>query len=102
MKKHLVVMLSLLLVVLALGACGSINKATPEALDDAAMEADVRAKLLEDVELKAFSFEVKVDQGTVTLGGHVDNNAQRTKAAQAAREVSGVRRVINNLHVKGS
>jgi len=101
MKKRLYV-LSLMLVVLALGACGSINKATPERFDNAAMEADVRGKLLEDVELKAFEFKVSVNDGVVTLDGHVDSRAQRTKAGKSAGEVSGVRRVVNNLHVKGS
>lgn len=90
-----------LMVVMALsaGACRSINQVTPEGLDEAAIEAEVRAKLAEDVDLKAFSFEVKVDDCAVTLNGHVNTDTERRKAGQAANDVKGVCRVVNNLHV---
>lgn len=101
MNKRLYIILSFMLLVLALGACGSLNKITPEGLDDEAMLADVKGKLVEDVELKGFEIKVGVNDGVVTLDGHVESKAQRTKAGQAAKEVSGVRRVVNNLHVKG-
>jgi osmotically-inducible protein OsmY len=98
-RKNLVLWFAMLLMVVALGACTSLNKVTPEVMDDEAIEVEVRAKMAEDVDLKAFSFEVAVDDCTVTLGGHVDTNEQRTKAAQAAGDVKGVCRVVNNLHV---
>lgn len=100
-RKNLVLWVAMLLMVFSLGACQSLNQVTPEGLDNEAIEAEVRAKMAEDVDLKAFSFDVKVDGCTVTIGGHVANNTQRSKAAQAAGDVKGVCRVVNNLHVDG-
>lgn len=99
-RKNLILWFAMLLTVFALSACTSINKVTPQQWDDEAIEAEVRAKMAEDVDLKAFSFEVNVDDCTVTLGGHVNSNEQRSKAAQAAGDVKGVCRVVNNLHVQ--
>jgi osmotically-inducible protein OsmY len=89
-----------LMVAMALGACGSLNKQTPAEWDNAAMEADVRAKIAERVPSKTFAVEVSVDRGVVTLSGHADSSAQRAEIGAAAQSVRGVTRVINNIHVQ--
>lgn len=81
-------------------ACKSVNQATPAEWDDAAIEAEVRAKMAEDIDTKSFGLEVKVNDGHVTLDGHVDNADQKRKAGMAAGDVKGVKSVINNIHVK--
>lgn len=81
-------------------ACKSLNQMTPEALDDEAIEAEVRTKIAEDVPSKTFAVEVSVRNGVVTLSGHADNNEDRRKIAQAANDVRGVKSVINNIHVQ--
>lgn len=98
-RKYLLALLAVFILVFPI-ACKSMNQVTPEALDEEAIEAEVRAKMAEDIELKSFGLEVKVDGTVVTLDGHVDTQDQRTKAGQAAGDVKGVTRVINNIHVK--
>lgn len=100
MRKNLTVVLSLVLLTFVLGACGSMNRVTPEVMDDEAMEADVRAQLANEIELKAFQISVDVNEGVVTLNGEVDTLSQRNRAGEAARSVNGVRSVINNLRVR--
>ena len=89
-----------LMVAMALGACGSLNKQTPAEWDDAAIEADVRAKIAERVPEKTFAVEVAVDNGVVTLSGHASTAGQRSEIAAAAQSVNGVQRVINNIHIQ--
>lgn len=83
-------------------ACGSMNRVTPAGADKVAMEADIRGKIAEAVPSKTFAVEVNVgDNGVVTLTGHADNADDVRKIGDAAGSVSGVTRVINNVHVKG-
>jgi osmotically-inducible protein OsmY len=100
MKKTMSLMALTLMFALLLGACGSLNKQTPAELDDAAIEADVRAKIAERVPEKTFAVEVAVDGGVVTLSGHAATSGQRTEIAKAAQSVNGVTRVINNIHLE--
>ena len=100
MNRKLVSYAFLALMVIVPMACRSLNQVTPEALDDAAIEAEVRAKIAEDVPSKTFAVEVGVKDGVVTLSGHAANSEERRKIAQAANDVRGVRSVINNIHVQ--
>jgi osmotically-inducible protein OsmY len=90
----------LLLVLFSL-ACGSMNRVLPSEVDAKAMEADVRGKIAEAVPEKTFAIEVQVDNhAVVTLTGHADNQSDVDKIVMAAKGVSGVTRVINNIHVQ--
>jgi osmotically-inducible protein OsmY len=70
-------------------------------LDRAAIEAKVKAKLVNDVGLKTLT-GVDVDSAgeTVTLRGVVSSEAQKEQAGQAAASVEGVRKVVNELRVE--
>ena len=95
--------LSVLMVLLALFtvACGSMNRATPEEWDKAAMEADVRGKVATAVPGKTFDIGVSVnDDKVVTLTGTVDTSAEKQSIGDAARSVNGVARVINNITIR--
>lgn len=93
-------LVAILLTLLLSVACGSMNRVTPEAADEEVMEADVRGKIAAVDPSRTFAVEVKVDSGVVTLNGHVDSESDRQKIGEAAASVNGVKRVINNLHVK--
>lgn len=80
-------------------ACTSLNQVTPKPLDNAAMEADVRAAIAADHPGETFSIGVSVDNGVVTLTGSVETPAQRSSIGASARRVDGVRSVINNLTI---
>lgn len=82
-------------------ACGSMNRVLPSEVDAKAMEADVRGKIAEAVPEKTFAVEVTVDNhAVVTLGGHAKVQSDIDKIVAAAKSVSGVTRVINNIHVE--
>jgi len=40
------------------------------------------------------------NHAVVTLSGHADNQSDIDKIVSAAKSVSGVRQVINNIHVQ--
>jgi osmotically-inducible protein OsmY len=90
----------LVLIVLAATACGSMNRVTPAGADDAAMEADIRAKIAEEIPGKTFDIGVSVKDGVATLSGSVATDADRRRIADAARSVNGVKSVINNLQLQ--
>ncbi|HEX8169901.1 MAG TPA: BON domain-containing protein [Thermoanaerobaculia bacterium] len=82
-------------------ACGSMNRVLPSNVDAKAMEADVRSKIATAVPDKTFAVEVTVDDhAVVTLSGHADSQDDVNKIVEAAKSVSGVARVINNIHVE--
>ena len=90
-----------MLLVLFTVACGSMNRATPAEWDKATMEADVRGKVAAAVPGKTFDIGVSVsDERVVTLTGQVDSSADRTAIGEAARSVSGVSSVINNISIR--
>ena len=92
--------LALFLVLFSI-ACGSMNRVLPSEVDAKAMEADVRGKIAAAVPEKTFAVEVDVDNhAVVTLSGHAKTQTDIDKIVDAARSVSGVRSVINNLHVE--
>jgi hyperosmotically inducible protein len=88
------------MVLLVLGACSSTRTAGTQ-VDDAAITAEVKAKLATDGDINPFNIDVDTNEGVVTLQGRVEKEAARTKAEQLARETNGVRRVINLVKVGG-
>lgn len=95
------VILSLLALVMVLSvACQSLNQITPSGMDNAAIEAEVRAKIGEVSASKTFDIGVTVDDGSVTLTGEVDSETTRRQLGDAAGDVKGVKRVINNIRVR--
>lgn len=59
----------------------------------------VRMKLAESPEVNGGAIDVAVQGGNVTLKGRVLKEKQRTKAAQVAKKVKGVKSVDNQLTV---
>lgn len=58
-----------------------------------------RAVLATTDDLRDSTINVDVDNAVVTLSGSVTNQAQKTKAAEVARGVEGVKSVTNNLAI---
>lgn len=61
---------------------------------------NVKAALVAEPSLEAAAIEVTLSGRTVTLGGFVETRTQRQRAAEVAREVAGVKEVVNNITVK--
>lgn len=92
-RNRSLMFLTLLLVALAASAC-SLNRVLPEAADEEAMEADVRAAIAAAVPGKTFDLGVDVTEGgAVRLSGDVDSTSDRDAIVAKVRQVNGVRSV---------
>jgi osmotically-inducible protein OsmY len=90
--------LTLLGVVLLLAACQSTTGRTlGENIDDAGITTSVKAKLAAEKIATVTRIDVDTNQGVVALNGTVRSAEMRTRAEEIARQVMGVRDVINNL-----
>jgi len=76
------------------------DKAVTTSANNLSLETDVTLKLSDDKELVMYPLTVKASSGIVTLSGAVPTAALRTKAADVAKSVDGVKRVINNIVVQ--
>jgi len=94
MKKTSLLGFSFLLaIVLGLGVgCGKKP-------DDAKISSEIQGKFSQDSGLSTKQLTVQTNNGVVTLGGTVDNGAQREAASRQAASVAGVREIVNNLQV---
>jgi osmotically-inducible protein OsmY len=92
----------------SLGAVGCAsdpeNKQTAgEYLDDAALTAKVKTAIATDAGARtAAQINVETFKGTVQLSGFVDNQDAAQKAVDAAKKVSGVRSVKNDIRIRSS
>jgi osmotically-inducible protein OsmY len=67
---------------------------------DIQLKQDIEAELLWDPKVNAAQIGVTVDDGAVCLFGAVDTYADRWAAEDAAKRVSGVRTVAQDLSIK--
>ena len=91
----------------ALGAVGcaapGAQSPRPEVSDDAALTAKVKTAIASDVGARAASaINVETYRGVVQLSGFVDNQEMANRAMSAAKKVSGVKTLKNDLRVKAS
>jgi hypothetical protein len=73
--------------------------ACTKAPNDAQITSNIQSKLTADSGLQSKQLAVQAANGTVTLSGIVDNDAEREAAAKYAASEPGVKTVINNLQV---
>jgi hyperosmotically inducible protein len=86
---------------LAMTGCTAMTGQTAgENVDDASITASVKAKLVGDKAANLTRIDVDTTNKVVSLNGVVESAEQRTRAAQLASQVSGVRSVKNNLQVQ--
>lgn len=81
----------------ALLAGGVAEAARP----DSWITAKVKSKLAAAKDVGAFGTNVDTRDGVVTLRGEVETEAEKSLAGRYAREIEGVRRVDNQLVVRG-
>lgn len=102
MKRPINMLASLMLAAL-LSACAPTptSRSAGETFDDATLTTKVKTEIAQTQGLgDALKINVDSYRGVVSLSGFVDNAQQMQLAADAARRVSGVREVKNNLQVK--
>jgi hypothetical protein len=77
----------------------SLTTACARKPDDSKISSDNQNKFSQDSGLSGKQISVQSTNGTVTLAGNVDNDAQRDAASRQAASEPGVKQVINNLEV---
>ncbi len=82
-----------------LAAILALNLGCGHKPDDAKISSNIQSKFSQDSGLSTKHLTADASNGVVTLGGFVDNDAQRQAASRQAAEVDGVKEVVNNLQV---
>ena len=95
--------------VFALASCASperqetTKRSAGEFTDDAAITAKVKSAIATDVGARtAAAVNVDTYRGTVQLTGFVDSKEMAQRAESAAKKVSGVKGVKNDIRLKSS
>ncbi len=90
-----------LAVAVLLAACQSMTGETlGENIDDAGITAAVKSKLASEKISTVTRIDVDTNRGVVALNGTVKTVTDRTRAEELARQVKGVRDVVNNLRIQ--
>ena len=91
------------LLALAVGGVVTAHaRSVGEVIDDTRIAAEVMARLAADSPANFVKIDVKTESGIVTLSGTVDSAEKRSRAAQIASAVGGVKGLVNNIQVPGS
>jgi len=95
--------LTVLAVMMLLAACQSTTgKTFGESIDDAGITTAVKAKLAAEKVSTLTRIDVDTNQGVVALNGTVKTVEDKVRAEQIARQVKGVRDVVNNLRIQAA
>ncbi|MGE3958846.1 MAG: BON domain-containing protein [Vicinamibacterales bacterium] len=85
------------------GTSGAVRRSAEEAMGvgpDATITMRVQAEYASADVVKGRNIDVDTDNGVVTLTGSVDSAREKQEAERIAREVDGVRRVVNRLTIE--
>jgi osmotically-inducible protein OsmY len=90
-----------LAVAVQLAACQSMTGETlGENIDDAGITAAVKSKLAAEKISTVTRIDVDTNRGVVALNGTVKSVTDRARVEELARQVRGVRDVVNNLRIQ--
>lgn len=88
------------LLVVSLAGCQAMTgKTAGQNVDDANLTASVKANLVADKAANLTRIDVDTNGGVVYLNGTVESAQQKARAEQLARQIQGVKKVVNNLQV---
>lgn len=94
-------MLVAMLAVLAAGCAGDrTRESTGEYIDDSAITSKVKTALLNDPAVSALAINVETFKGTVQLSGFAKSERERSRAAELAQTVPGVKTVRNDIALR--
>ena len=92
---------AILLLSWMLGGCQAITGRTVgQNIDDSNTTAAVKTQLARDKASSLTRIDVDTNSGVVSLNGTVETAEERARAAEIARGVGGVKRVLNNLQIQ--
>jgi hyperosmotically inducible periplasmic protein len=81
-------------------ATNGTNASTGQYIDDSAISAKIKAKLLNDPVVSGLSINVETHKGMVQLSGFAKTNSEIKKAERLVRETDGVQTVRNDILLK--
>jgi osmotically-inducible protein OsmY len=84
----------------AVGCQTTTGKTAGETVSDASISTSVQGKLTADRMSNFTRVDVDTERGVVNLSGVVESAEQKSRAAEIARQVNGVKKVNNNLQVQ--
>ena len=85
---------------LLLIACSVISLPTFSATQDDVIYDRVIRKLVNDPRLKTNTLDVIVSEGLVTVKGVVETEKLRGRVNKIIRKIKGVKKVVNQVHVR--
>ena len=88
---------ALLAIILTAGTAFAADKTPPA---DGVINDNVMIKLASDQVVKGGALKIDVKDGVVTISGTVENDRQKERASKLAKQVKGVKKVINNINLK--
>jgi osmotically-inducible protein OsmY len=100
MKQWMAAPMAMALVIFALGCERHSSVSTAKYENDDETSGKVRSALKDDTAYKFPDVKVTTFQGTVQLSGFVDNNSQKQRATEIAKNTAGVKDVENNISLK--
>ena len=100
--KAVLISIALALLLSAAGCASMTGQTAGQYVDDSTITTSVKAKLVADKAANFTRIDVDTTNRVVSLNGIVDSSEQKSRAEQLAMEVSGVRRVDNNLQIQRS
>jgi hyperosmotically inducible periplasmic protein len=98
--KPILISAALALFLSAAGCTSMTGETAGQFVDDSTITSSVKAKLVADKAVNFTRIDVDTTNRVVSLNGIVESPEQKARAEQLAMEVSGVRRVDNNLQIQ--
>jgi hyperosmotically inducible periplasmic protein len=94
-------LLVVILTVFFLAGCQAMTGRTAgQNVDDTVLTSSVKTKLAGDKVSSLARVDVDTTNGIVALNGVVESSDQKARAQELASQVSGVKKVVNNLQVQ--
>ena len=100
MKRILGVFVALIAATAIVGPAIAADQSVGEKLDDTKITTAVKTKLAADKLKTLFNVGVETNGGIVRLYGKVPTAEDKFEAERVARRASGVKDVVNELHVE--
>ena len=98
--KPILISAALALFLSIVGCTSMTGQTAGQYIDDSTITTSVKAKLVVDKVANFTRIDVDTTNRVVSLNGVVESTEQKERAEQLAMEVSGVRRVDNNLQIQ--
>ena len=98
--KPILISFALTLILSFAGCSAMTGQSTGQYIDDRTITASVKSKLVADHAANLTRVDVDTTNRVVSLNGVVESPDQKQRAEELATQVSGVRRVDNNLQIQ--